>query len=257
MEMRRLIASIAIAFLSTSSYAHEVQLVTQHLKINRQNDSAWQSDVLARATLSPKYEFGLQGTYLERFDLYETRAGGFFVWRPSPGLTLEARYLKGKNDVQILPRDQYTINLYHSLSEGYSPFLSYQNVIYSITHLQSIRVGIEIEKFANIIIIPQVMLGQAQFNDPSNVEEVNSVGLKVVYYREALYSLTAYVNQGLEASQAIVGRSSTTIETKTIGGGGAYYFFPDLKTEILFEYMDLGELNNQFLTTTLNLAWTF
>lgn len=255
--MRRLIVSIAIAFLSTSSYAHEVQLITQHLKINRQNESAYQTDFLARATLSPKYELGLQGTYLERFDLYEKRAGGFIVWRPSPGLTLEARYLKGEDDVEILAKDHYILNLYHSLAEGYSPFVSYQNIIYSITHLQSLRLGLEIEKFANIIIIPQVMLGQAQFNDPSGVEEINSLGLKLVYYREAEYSVMAFAYKGLEASQAIVGRSSTTIETKTIGGGGAYYFFPDLKTELIFEYMDLGKLNNQFLTTTLNLAWTF
>lgn len=255
--MRRLIASIVIVFLSTSAYAHEVQLITQHLKLNRQKDSAYQTDLLARATLSPKYEVGLQGTYLERFDLYEKRAGGFLVMRPTPNLAVELRYLRGQGDVQILPKDHYTLNLYHSLAQGLSPFLSFQKAIYSITHLQSMRVGVEIEKFENIIIIPQVMLGQAEFNDPSEVKEINSLGLKLVYYRESDYSLIAFAYKGLEASQAIVGRSSTTVATKTVGGGGAYYFIPDLKTELLFEYMDLGKLNNQFLTTTLNLAWTF
>ena len=44
MEMRRLIG-LFIVFLSTSAYAHEVQLITQHIKLNRQNDSAWQSDL--------------------------------------------------------------------------------------------------------------------------------------------------------------------------------------------------------------------
>jgi hypothetical protein len=257
MEMRRLIVAIGIVFLSTSALAHEVQLITQYLKINRQNDTGLQTDLFAKATLSPKYEVGLQGTYLERFSYYEKRAGAFVIMRPSPSLTFEARYAKGDGDVEILPRDQYSLGVYHALSDGLSPFLSYQNVLYSITHVQSMRLGIEIEKFTNIIIIPQVMIGQAEFKDPAEVEEVNSLGLKVIYYREDLYSLLAYAYKGLEASQAIIGRSATTIETKTVGGGGAYYFIPGVKTELLFEYMDLGELDNQFITTTLNLAWAF
>lgn len=255
--MRRLIAAIAIVFLSTSALAHEVQLITQYLKLNRQNDDALQTDLLAKATLSAKYEFGLQGTYLERFDLYEKRAGGFLIMRPSPGLTLEARYLRGDGDVQILPKDHYSLSMYHSLTEGISPFIAYQNALYSITHLQSLRVGVEIEKIENIIFIPQLMIGQAQFNDPSEVQEVNSIGLKVIYYREAEYSFLAYAYKGLEASQAIIGRSSTTVETRTMGAGASYYFIPDLKTELIFEYMDLGKLDNQFVTSTLNLAWAF
>jgi hypothetical protein len=257
MEMRRLIAAIGIVFLSTSAFAHDVQLITQHLKINRQNDTGFQSDLLAKATLSPKYDIGLQATYLERFDLYEKRAGAFFIMRPSPSLTFEFRYMKGDGDVEILPRDQYSVGLYHALSEGLSPFVTYQNVLYSITHVQSLKFGLEIEKFENIIIIPQLMLGQAQFNDPAELEEVNSIGLKVIYYREDIYSLLAYAFKGLEASQAIIGRSSNTVETKTVGVGGAYYFVPGVKTELIFEYMDLGELDNQFVTTTLNLAWAF
>ncbi len=255
--MRRLITVLTIAILSTSSFAHEVQLISQHLKLNRQNDSGWQSDLIAKATLSPKWEAGLQGTYLERFDLYEKRAGGFAIMRPTPSITLEARYLKGEGDVQILPKDQYTLNLYHALSDGFSPFISYQNSLFSITHLQSVKLGIEIEKLDNFIFIPQIMLGQAQFNDPSEVREINNAGLRVIYYKEAHYSLTGFAYQGLEASQAIVGRSSSTIGTKTIGAGGTYYFIPDLKSELIFEYMDLGKLNNQFLTTTLNLSWMF
>lgn len=255
--MRRLITAIGIVFLSTSAFAHEVQLITQYLKLNRQNDTGLQSDLMAKYTISPKYEVGVQGTYLERFNLFEKRAGAFLVMRPTPSLTFEAKYLKGDGDVQILAKDHYALSVYHSLDQGISPFLTYQNILYSITHLQSLRLGVEIEKFENFIIIPQVMLGQAQFNDPSGVEEINSLGLKVVYYREALYSLSAYAYKGLEASQAIIGRSSTTVQTKTVGAGAAYYFIPDLKTELIFEYMDLGKLDNQFLTTTLNLAWTF
>lgn len=255
--MIRLIIAFLAVFLSTFAFAHEVQMVTQHLKLNRQNASAWQSDLLARATFTPKFEAGLQGTYLERFDLYEKRAGGFFVFKPTPTLTLEAKYLKGDGVVEILPKDQYLITLYHSLAQGYSPFVTYQNSLYSITHLQSMKLGMEIEKFEHFIVIPQVMLGQAQFRDPGDVKEINSLGVRVIYYEEQKYSVTGFAYQGLEASQGIVGRSTSTIATKSIGGGGAYYFIPNVKTELLFEYLDLGKLNNQFLTTTLNLAWVF
>lgn len=255
--MRSWIVCLFIAFLSTSSFAHEAQLVTQYLKLNRQNEGASQTDILARATLSSKFEVGLQGTYLERFNLFEKRVGGLLVMRMDPELTVELRYLKGEEGVQLLPMDQYFLSVYHSLADGISPFLIYQNSLYSITHLQSLKLGVEIEKFSNFILIPQVMLGQAQFNDPSEVREVNNFGIKVIYYEEQLYSLMGFVYKGLEGSQAIVGRSSTTIETRTIGAGGSYYFIPDLKTEVIFEYMDLGKLNNQFLTSTLNLVWTF
>lgn len=254
--MRRLIG-LFIVFLSTSAIAHEVQLITQHIKLNRQNDSAWQSDFLAKAVLSPKWEAGLQGTYLERFDLYENRAGGFVVFNPLPSLTIEARYLKGKSDVEILAEDQYTLSIYHALTDGISPYILYNNSLYSITHIQSLRLGIEIEKIRSFIIIPQVMLGQAQFKDPTEVKEINSFGLKVIYYQEQQYSLSAFAYKGIEAAQALIGRSSQTIQTQTVGVGGGYYLFPNIKTEFIFDYTDLGELDNQFLTSTLNLVWTF
>lgn len=254
--MRRLISILAL-FLSTSTFAHEVQLITQHIKVNRQNETAWQMDALAKAVVNPKFEFGLQGTYLERFDLYERRAGAFAIFNPAPTLTFELRYLKGSEDVEILAHDAYSVSMYHALSAGLSPFISYQNSLYTITHLQMIRLGIEIEKIQNIIIIPQVMIGQAQFDSPSEVREVNNFGLKVIYYREQLYSLQAYAYKGTEAAQVIVGRSNKIIETKSAGVGAGYYLLPDVKTEVLFDYTDLGELDNQFLTTTLNLVWAF
>ena len=254
--MRRLIALI-ILFSSATASAHEVQFVTQHIKLNRQNKSAWQTDFLAKAILSPRWEAGLQATYLERFDLYENRAGAFVVFSPLPNLIIEARYLKGDSEAEILAQDQYSLSLYQSLTDGISPYLLYQNSLYSITHLQTIRLGLEIEKIRSLIIIPQVMLGQAQFKDPTEVREVNSFGLKVIYYQEQLYSFSLYGYKGIEASQALVGRSSQTIETKTVGVGGGYYFFNSIKTELLFDYTDLGKLNNQFLTSTLNLVWIF
>jgi hypothetical protein len=256
MEMRRLIV-LLIVFRSAISFAHEVQVITQHIKLNRQNDSAWQSDVLAKAVLSPKWEAGLQGTYLERFDLYERRAGAFVVFTPIENLTFEARYLKGDSRVQILPQDQYSLSIYHALAEGISPFILYQNSLYTITHLQSLRLGVEIEKIPSLIIIPQVMLGQAQFKDPAEVREVNSFGLKLIYYKEQHYSVSLYGFRGIEASQSIIGNSSSTVATKTVGFGGGYYFFPNIKTEFIFDYTDLGTLDNQFLTSTLNLVWTF
>ena len=254
--MTRLISIFAL-FLSTSVFAHEVQLITQHIKINRQNETAWQFDALAKAVVNTKFEFGLQGTYLERFDLYERRAGAFAVFNPAPNLTFELRYLKGSEGVEILAHDSYSVSMYHALSAGLSPYISYQNSLYSITHLQMIRLGIEIEKFQNIILIPQVMLGQAQFDSPSEVKEVNNFGLKMIYYREQVYSLQAYAYKGTEAAQVIVGLSNKVIETKTAGVGAGYYLLPDVKTELLFDYTDLGELDNQFLTTTLNLVWAF
>ncbi len=256
MEMRRLIV-LFLAFLSTSALAHEVQLVTQHIKLNRQNKSAYQTDFLAKAVLSPKWEVGLQGTYLERFGLYERRAGAFVVYNPVPTLTFEARFLKANSDAQILAQDHYSLGIYHALAEGISPFLLYQNALYSITHLQSLRFGVEIEKIRSIIIMPQIMIGQAQFKNPTEVKEVNSIGLKVIYYKEKLYSLSAYAFKGIEASQALIGRSSQTIGTRSVGFGGGYYFFQDIKMEFIFDYTDLGKLNNQFLTSTLNLVWNF
>lgn len=256
MEMRRLIG-LFIVFLSTSAYAHEVQLITQHVKLNRQNDSAWQSDFLAKAVLSPKWEAGLQGTYLERFNLYENRAGAFVVYHPLQNLTLEARYLKGKSGVEILAKDQYSLALYHALSEGISPFLIYQNSLYTITHLQSIRLGVEIEKIRHLLIIPQLMMGQAQFKDPGEAKELNSLGLKITYYEEKNYSFSVFAYKGLEAAQSLIGRSSQTIGTKSVGASASYYFFRDVKSEFLFDYTDLGKLDNQFLTSTLNLVWTF
>lgn len=254
--MRALIVLFGV-FWSALTFAHELQLITQHIKLNRQNDSAWQTDVLAKAVLNPKWEAGLQGTYLERFDLHERRAGVFAIFTPLSNLTLEARYLKGDSGVEILAQDHYTLSLYHALSEGISPYLLYQNSLYSITHLQSIKLGIEIEKIQSLIIIPQIMIGQAQFKDPAEVKEVNSLGLKLIYYKEQLYNFSVYAFKGLEASQAIIGESSTTVSTKSAGAGAGYYFTPDLKAEFIFDYTDLGKLKNQFLTSTLNLVWAF
>ena len=246
-----------ILFLSGSAFSHEIQFVGQHLKINLQQETAWQSDVLARATVNSKWEAGLQATYLDRFDFHEKRIGALLYYRPIPSLKLEAKYLKGEEGVEILPKDHYFLNVYHSLAQGISPFLIYQNALYSTTHLQTIRFGIEIEKIKKIILVPMVMLGQSQLKDPGEVHEVNSFGLKAFYFEELNYFLSLFAFKGLEISQAVTGVSGDSITTTTGGFGLGKWFFQDFKAEFIFDYTDYDELNNQFLSSTLNLVWGF
>ncbi len=254
--MRRLI-SLFILFLSTSLFAHEVRLTNQHLKLNRQQQSAWQSDVRAKATFSEKLEAGLSATYLERFDLFEKRAGVFALYSPSELLTIEAQYIKGIDEVEILPQHHYQLTAYHALKMGMSPFVTYANRLFSVTHVQSLNTGVEIEKIQNIIIIPQIMIGQARFNNAAEIEQIYNFGLKAIYYQENKYSFSLYGFKGTEASQGVFGKSNTLINTLTGGAGVGYYFTADIKTEFLFDYTDYDEINNQFLTSTLNLVWTF
>jgi hypothetical protein len=256
MEMRRLIFIIT-AILSGIASASELHFSNQLIKINRQNETGYQAYVSGKTALNSAWELGLLANYIERFRLYETRLGGLATYRPNDRFFFEMRYLKGQENVQLLPKDQYGITVYHSWSDGISPFLNYQNSIYSITSLQTLKLGVEIEKIKNIIIIPHASIGQAKFNDPSETKEVNHLGLKVMYVVEENYSFQVYASKGIEASQAIVGRDSQTIETKTAGFGASYYTFGQLKLEGLFDYTDLGQLKNQFLTTTINLSWNF
>lgn len=246
-----------ILFLSANVFPHELQFIGQHIKLNRQQESAWQSDVIGRATVNSNWELGFQGTYLERFDLYETRVGGLFKYRISPTLTFEARYLKGDSQVEILARDHYFLSLYHSLSQGISPFFIYQNALYSSTHVQSFRTGVEIEKIKQIILIPTLMFGQAQFKSPAEVSEVNSLGLRALYYEDLRYFFSVFAAKGIEAAQAVIGQSSQTVSTTTGGFSAGTWFYSKLKAEFIFDYTDYDELNNQFLTSTLNLVWGF
>ena len=254
--MRRLI-SLSTLVLSTTLFAHEVRVTNQHLKLNRQQQSAWQSDIRAKATLSEKWEAGLTATYLERFDRFEKSAGVFALLSPSDLLTIEAQYIQGPQDVEILPRHHYQFTAYHGLKMGMSPFLSYANRLFSVTHVQSLRAGIEIERIQNIILIPQIMIGQARFDNAAEIERIHNFGLKAIYYRENLYSFSVYGYKGAEASQGIFGQSNILIKTLTAGTGLGYHFTSAVKTEFLFDYTDYDEINNQFLTSTLNLVWKF
>lgn len=254
--MRTLILLFGL-FLSANAFPHEIQFVGQHIKLNRQNDSAWQSDILARATLSPQWDVGMQATYLERFDLYENRVGMMAFYRHSPTVKIEARYFKGEENVEILPRDHYLLTLYHSLTRGVSPYFIYQNALYSSTHLQTLRLGVEIEKIKNIILIPMLMIGQTQLKDPGEVREVNSFGMKAFYFEELNYFFSVFGHKGIDISQAVVGQSGETITTTTGGFSAGMWFFKNLKAEFIFDYTDYDELNNQFITSTLNLVWGF
>lgn len=246
-----------LLFLSTKSIADEIQLSNQYLKINRQNEIGWQSNLSAKATLSQKWDVGLLANYLERFHFFEKRLGALAVYKPNEAWVIEARYLHAQENAELLPTNQYILSVYHSLSNGFAPFLTYQNSQYSVTHVQTLRLGVEIEKMKNILLIPQALIGQAYFHNPKGTREVNSLGLKAVYSIEQQYFLSVFAFKGVEASQAILGSSSELVETKTAGAGVGYYFSEGLKAEAIFDYTDLGKLNNQFVTTTLNLSWIF
>jgi hypothetical protein len=251
------LALIIIAFLSASAMAHEIQSLTQHVNIQRQNQEGWQQDLIGKVTASRKWDLGLQGTYLERFDLYEKRAGMMAAYRPTEAWTLEAKYLAATNKTEILPRNQAQLGAYFAYAPGLTPYLSYRDSKYSVTHLNQGALGIEIEKFQNILLIPQVMYGKVTFASPAQTRDIHNFGLRAIYYREKIYSLFLFGNKGTEASQGIIGESNIIVNTLTGGFGGSYYFVPQLKTELIVDYTDYHELKNQFLTTTLNLVWVF
>lgn len=242
---------------SSYSYAHDIALVSQHIAIKKQHQSAWQHDVLARAVVSRKFDFGLQGTYLERFNRHESRGGAFAMYHLTHELTIEARYLKGKDENDILPQDEYNLTAYYALTEGFTPFVNYRDIKYSMTKLHTLNLGLEIEKFPNFIIIPQIMGGKATFDQPAQTKNVHSLGLKVMYYREKEYSLFAFGYQGKEAAQGIIGQSNIVIDTLTGGMGAGYFITPNIRSELTVDHTDYQEINNQFVTTTLNLRWIF
>ncbi len=247
---------LLLVILSTSLHAHEIQFIGQHLDIRRQKETAWQSDILARATLSRKFEVGLQGTYLDRFDFHEKRAGALFSYQLKDNIMLEGKILLGDKN-EILPNQDYYLNGFFGLADGISPFFFYRNTNFSETHVQSVRIGVEIEKISGLIIIPTFLGGKATFNSPAGTENIHSYGLRLVHYREGIYSFGIFGYKGKEASQGIIGTSNFLVDTTTGGVSASYYFIPSLRSEISFDYTDYHELKNQFLTTTLNLAWRF
>jgi hypothetical protein len=247
---------LTLLLISCSSLAHEVRLISHFIKINRQNQTAWQTDVLAKATLNRKFELGAQASYLERFNEQDRAAGPYLAWRVAPWLGLEAGYLQGSGN-EIMAQNLLYINAYYALEPGYSPFLLYRSARYSVTQLQAATLGIEIERLKNLIFIPQVMLGKATFQSPGKTDDVYNYGMRVIYYVEGSFGVFTYAHMGKEASQGIIGRSSILVDTLTGGLGGSYVLRPDLKAELAIDHTDFAQLNNQFITTTLNLSWSF
>jgi hypothetical protein len=256
MVMLRL-SLVLMVFLSGIVSAHEIQFSNQYIQINKQNTQGFQSTLIGRAEVNQKWNVGILANYLERFSFYENRLGMLATYKPNDLFTIEARFIKAEGGTKILPQDQYRMTVYHRLSEGLTPFFSYQDSTYSITHLQTVNFGMEIEKIKHFIVIPQLMMGRAKFKDPVNSREVNSIGLKIMYSVENNYAFFLFANKGIEASQSVTGVAAKTLNTKTSGLGANYYFNPTIKVEGLFDYTDYEELSNQFLTSTINLTWMF
>jgi hypothetical protein len=249
---------IALAWLvlAPALYAHEIISTTQHVNLVRQKQSGWQQDLVAKFDLSEKYSVGAQATYLERFEFFDERLGGFFVFRPNEKWVLEARYLQGKGN-EILPEKQTTLSAYHALGNGYVPFLFYRDSRYSVTKTHTVTAGAEIEKIPHFIFIPSAMIGQANFESPHETKDIYSYGLRMIFYREKNYGLTLFGFKGKEASQGIIGRSSQLVDTLSGGGGFNYYFTDDFRGDLIVDHTDYDQINRQFITTTLNLSLVF
>lgn len=250
--MRRL--ALWTLLLPLMAQAHEVQLVSQYVDLGKNGGRGIQEDLIGRIDLNRKWKVGAQGTYLERFDLYEKRAGGSVQYRPNEALTIEARYLQGMGNDILAEKDGY-LAAYYAMAPGLSPYFIYRHADYSVTDLDTYQMGIEIEKISHIIIVPQLLLGNATFTTPSETRAVYNAGVRAIYYEESKYSVFAFALKGKEASQGIIGKSNILIDTLSLGGGAGYNFTQNMKGELIFDHTDYDELNNQFMTTTLNLVW--
>lgn len=248
------ILALSLFLLPALTYAHEIQSLSQYVDLGKAGGRGIQQDLIARVDLSRKWTVGARGTYLERFDLYEKRAGGILQYRPNDSLVVEAQYNQGMGN-DILPEKDLVLNSFFAAAPGYSPFLTYRHAEYSVTDLNSFQGGLEIEKIRNFIFIPQLLLGTATFKSPAETKGIYNLGLRAIYYQEKIFSLFAFGFMGKEASQGIIGKSSILVDTKTFGGGGSYHFSNDFKGELIVDHTDYDELDNQFITTTLNLIW--
>lgn len=242
--------------LSSVCFSSEIQYTTQHVQLKKQDLTGWQHDLMFKSSLTNKLAAGLVGTYIERFSLYEKSLGAFFAYHLNDKLSVEAKYVQGIGNL-LLPERDSTLTAYYSLLPGYAPFLILRDSRYSDTKVDSATLGAEIEKFAHIIFIPQVMMGNAKFKSNKTSEKVYSYGVKVIYYTEEKFSAFIYGYKGLEASQGIIGSSNVLIRSSTVGIGGSYYFTPKFKTELSIDHTDYKVLNNQFVTATLNFSYKF
>lgn len=251
----RLLVIITLCF-TFSLHAHEIQSVTQHVNLRKQNASGWQQDLLARVEVSDQFSVGGQVTYLERFELFEKRLGGLVSYRPNNRWTLEAQYLQGKGN-EVLPEKQTVLSGYYAWLSGLSPYIYYRDSRYSSTTLHTANIGIEIEKIPGVIIIPSLMIGKASFASPEQTRDVHNYGFRAIYYQEKKYAVSGFFYKGKEASQGIIGESSELVDTLTGGMSLTWYFSSKFKSELSFDHTDYDQLQTEFHTTTLNLSWMF
>lgn len=241
-----------------SSFGHEVQSISQHINLRKQNKIGRQQDLIAKANITRKLDVGVQGTYLERFDLFEKRFGGILKSKLSDRLNVELKYLQGFK-TEILPEKQTILTSHYSLTEGLTSYVTLRDTRYSLTHINNLGLGFEIERFPNFIIIPQVNFGKATFKGPAETKDVYSSGLKLIYYKENHFSFSLFGYKGREISQGLIGRTMANLPIDTLSGGASasYYIKNGLKTEIIFDHTDYDQLKTEFHTTTLNLTWMF
>lgn len=240
--------------ISQTLLSSEIQSTTQHIQLKKQDLTGWQQDFMFKTNLNQKLDIGFVSSYLERFSLYDHAYGAFFAYRLSDRLALEARYVQGMGNL-ILPERESNITAYYALMAGVAPFITIKDTRYSDTKVQSASLGLEIEKWPNIILVPQVMWGKSKFESNGTSEDVYSYGLKAIYYVEEKFSLFAFAYKGMESSQGIIGASNILIRTTTGGLGGSYNFSKSFKAELSVDHTDYRVLNNQFLTSTLNLNY--
>lgn len=251
----RLIVLI-MALIASNSYAHELESTTQFINLKPTNQVGWLQDFDGRVSINQKFDGGFQVSYLERFNFFEKRLGGYMTYHPNERLTLEARYLQG-NGNQILPERQTILSAYYSAYDGLTPYLFYRDSRYSQTIVNTATLGMEIEKFKDIIFLPSFMLGRATFQSPAKTHDAYNYGLKMVYYKDHHFTFSAWGNKGREASQGIIGQSTLLVNTLSAGAGAGYNFTYSIKGELLFDHTNYEELKTQFHTTTLNLSWKF
>ena len=252
------ITTLLLALLCVNLNASEVQWSVQHVKLKKQNLTGWQHDFYGKTEITPQLSAGLEGSYVERFSLYDTTYGGFLGYRFNEKFYGEAHYTQGIGN-KILTQRQSSLVGYYSLMAGFSPYIILKDSRYSDTTVQDATLGMEIEKWPHIILIPQVMLGKSKFKSDKSDEAIYSYGLRAIYYTENKYSAFIYGFKGMEASQGITGAVTNNIRiASTTGGiGGSYHLMNNLKAELSVEHTDYRELKNQFITTIFSLNYKF
>ena len=236
--------------------AHEIRFTNQYVNMNKRDDTGWQHDLSFRYQVNEQWKVGAQGRLLEKFGQNEQALGLLLNWKPKTEVSFDFSYFTG-NGNEILPKDDIILTTYWGMMAGLSPFLTIRKSDYTQTNIYSATLGMEFEKIINFIFVPQLMLGRAKFKSPSSTEGLYSFGLKGIFYKEEFYKLFAFYYRGKEASQGIIGASNFRVDTQSVGIGGAYYFTKDFAAELTVDYTDYDQLNDEYLTTTLDFKYLF